>query len=229
MCIIVRPSKSASRRRFRSVRKEPARLDPRSPTATVQPPSERCVCRGASVSSDPSVDVTEWVSCESGLTACPGNGYYHLTCLGFTTKCELPAGPFICPGCVEATSAAWEREQQSVVADDAEDLPPGYFVPESIVGHRKRPCVEREFLVKWKDYDSAENTWQEESTLRRVWDLVHVYCQLNANCGSIRIKPLGGAACQEDADGGVGNWVSPSDVMRKIVQETSTPTYRTDV
>lgn len=53
--------------------------------------------------------------------------------------------------------------------EDSEEIPDGQYVVESIVDHRlsraKGKKGQLQYLIKWKNYDHSENTWEDESGL----------------------------------------------------------------
>jgi len=50
-------------------------------------------------------------------------------------------------------------EEEVLVPEDDEDLPPGYFLVEKIVRHRTIRA-QLQYMVHWKGYDNNENTWE---------------------------------------------------------------------
>jgi hypothetical protein len=61
------------------------------------------------------------------------------------------------------------ESDMSASSINSEEERAGYFVVEKVLGDRKRKRDGvRELLVRWKGYDSEENSWEPEVDMKRM-------------------------------------------------------------
>lgn len=174
------------------------------------------------------------VECESSLPSCPGNHWFHPTCLGLEDGEIESIETFICPSCKPAPLEAADQsgdEQPELVMDldddeeeeEEESEDEESYDVERILQHQDDDQG-RWYLVKWKGYPISAATWQLEPALKMCYEPVAKYCKDNAI--STELKAIGGADISE-ATGqfNVENWIKIDEVARIINSFSKIPSY----
>lgn len=148
-------------------------------------------------------DYDDMVECSGPANTCPGNNWFHLSCVALT---EAPAGPYYCAACaqrdvssdgltsIQATSmtdsiisgeGSSQGDHTVIIStptdssdpDDDDEDDDGDAVECIFNHHVFEEHNMRLFLVKWVDCSWEDSTWFLESKLKRCSHMVAEYCR----------------------------------------------------
>lgn len=203
-----------------------------------------CVCGHPELSN-------EAVACMSGRTDCPGQGLFHVGCVGLTYTEALEIPGWTCPECTqrqqdEAIASICPPQEESSGSDTEVEMeqdigsaspPPVLEIQEESEDDGQDYAVEKiirhgreggrlKMEVKWVGY--SETTWLWEDDLKFCYDLVKPYCDRRKI--KTTLKPIGGASpVQPISNLNLNNWVTLEDLVKKLSYWRTHPSYTSNL
>lgn len=166
---------------------------------------------------------------------CPAiNAKYHIDCIDLTPDQRTNLIVYICKACKQRTNEncyyfvrtgtgsprAGDRQQSDfqVISEASHE-----FEVERIMDHGL--CAEgsgqMKFLIKWLGYPESECTWEFESSLYKIYDMVVDY-RRRKELGSTSLMPFGGANINASIKFTEENWVALDKVeavLKKYLEQ----------
>lgn len=175
------------------------------------------------------------IVCTSGRDDCPGQGLFHIECVGVSEVRWKESTPWSCPECSRREVVPEELPALEVSVDDS---PPALeehdssdvedvtdYAVEAVLRHGYEGG-RLKFEVSWVGYKDTSWLWEDDLTY--CYDLVKPYCDRRRIKTSL--KPIGGASRLKSVSNlNLDNWVGLPDLVSKLSYWRSHPCYTSDL
>lgn len=201
--------------------------EPEAPQAALEPQDEDCEAVTEAMDTASVADSAssgEFLECCAacglfgeepihGISCVKCDSWLHLKCVNLTPDSLARIASFFCSTCSSTFNLRTVWRKKRLTPEKRRDKRQNYYEVLKIIKHSGRVIGSRRFLVRWKNYSPAEDSWVDEKDMDGCTDLLQEYLRAN----NLDLSPIEGYMGSSDVQlANKDNWLKMSVLLKEF-------------